>query len=178
MTLPFSNNATSVPFVAQKESEKDAANQILIRNSDFFPDLKLLDLQMRYRVDGSHHPDRQVQALRQAIVDVNAYLTGSHPKNMRNNWVAQQKELGYDNIDDVPGNDLAGMKEKLFLYQTAVFAKAKAILVARWPELFIGRKSRSSKDEPDYNTAEIYEKESKQAIYQIIGKKRLSISLI
>ena len=182
MPLPFLNNDDTtngaVPFVAQKEISKDAENQIIIQNQAFFPDLKLLDFQMRYRVDGSHHEARQLQALKQAMLDINAYLTATHPSNRSNNWVERQQLAGYNQLADIPGNDLGEMKEKVFLYETAVFAKAKEILVDRWPEFFFGRKSRSSKEEPEHNTAEMYHNESKMAVYQIIGARRLSCALI
>lgn len=174
---PFLANKSGSPLMGQKS--QDHNTNVVIKNAVFFPDIQLLDFQTRFRVDGSQMEERQIQALTWALFEVNAVLTDDSIESKgKGSWVYQMLNKGYDELKQVSGNDLGDCSEKITLYLTAVYSKAKATLIATYPELFFGKKDKSAKADADINTVEFYENQMRNALNKLLGRTAFSACLI
>lgn len=172
---PFLSETPAAPFVAQKSQDEEA---VVLPNMEFFPDIVLLDFQLRYRVDASQYPQRQSQALQQAISKANKELLNDDSVDSGVNWVCQKVKKGFFELSDVPCNHYGDESEKVRLYFSCIYALAKSLLIKRYPKLYLGKKDRNDKQDPDVNAADDYLQEYRESLRELMDKSRCTIALI
>lgn len=200
---PFQAETPPVFFAQDAQNDTGA----LVGNMEsFFPALSLKAFQAKYRVDASQHEERQRQCMQQAMVNVNHELMDDDAMDCGENWLCGWVKQGYERLEDIPApmyhwpafgtakiddtstdsanpvttvaTESALMSEKVFLYQSAVFANCKALLIQRYPELFFGKKTRNEKQDPDNNTSPDYWDEYRNSMHQLMGTSLVTVELI
>lgn len=120
-------------FIAQKSLSDET---IKVNNFWFFPDVYLLDFQREFKTNKSISNEEQLNALKTAVIWVNDDLCNAAANNGRLSWLNEQIAAGVYQLDDVPARrDSMGVSERSFSYLNAVYSKAKALLLASFPDI-------------------------------------------
>lgn len=142
--------------------------QLTITNNTFFPDLKLADFRAQYRVDDTVTDERITQQLSTAMMGVNYEL-----------WFWQNKQVseGYNSLEDVPGENYGNITDKQHYYYTAVFAKAKALIIEKYRD-FDSTGHGNDKADNMGSLIDDYKTESREAIRRLLAISRSTVELI
>mgnify|MGYP002515146977 FL=1 len=97
-------------FVSPKQAGE--STQDVIKNTSFWPDVRVSEFRRDMRMDGSVTDPRLRLALLTAIAEVNADLYEFREK---------QRAQGYASLADVPADVIDGESQRLMLYRRAVF---------------------------------------------------------
>lgn len=108
-------------FVSPEQAGE--STQDVIKNTSFWPDVRVSEFRRDMRMDGSVTDPRLRLALLTAIAEVNADLYEFREK---------RRAQGYASLADVPADVIDGESQRLMLYRRAVFCWAKANLVERY----------------------------------------------
>ncbi|WP_405423560.1 head completion/stabilization protein [Pantoea stewartii] len=105
--------------------EQSPVAPVIIPNNSFWPDLDLAKFRSAMRVDGTVTQERLKQVVLTAMSEVNAEL---YP------WRERQEMAGYNGLDDVPAEQLAGKSVRLHHYENAVWCWTRAVLNERYSD--------------------------------------------
>ena len=167
-----------IPKISGFITEKtQASGTTLINNIHFFPDIYLLDFQQRYKLDNGTAEERQINALQTAMMEVNEELMNPNARDCGIDWVNEQLNLGYCHLDAVPALKYGACSAKLHHYRTAIYARAKAELLERSPDVDTTRSGHDRADKLE-ETADKYLAEGRVALRQLMDKPRMTVDLI
>lgn len=164
------NQPITIPKVAKLD---DAAKQLntpgeAIRNNDFFPTVRLLDVRNTMRIDGTITNERLKHAIIDAIATVNLDL-----KDFRKKHQASGKQ----SLDACDDEEINGTSLLEYQYKRAVYSLAAANLYERYRS-FDSTKDGSDKAEELLNTAGDLRRDYHFAVRDILGTQRLITELI
>lgn len=169
--------ALTPPFPTLAQKGQDNTGQVTLPNMEFFPAISLRDFQERYRVNNGQAETRQIQTLQQAMQRINRELLDDAATEDGVSWVCQQVRNGFYTLETVPANQYGGCSEKVMQYRTAIYAHAKARLTERYRDTQTTRTGHDRADDMDL-TVDDYDQESREALRQLMGKRRCTIDLI
>ena len=167
-------------FIAKKSLDEDG---IIIPNFPFFPDIVLREFQSTFNTNKSIPAIEQVQAITESIAWVNDDLLNPASNNGSVSWVNEQQSAGVSCLDDVPSRlDSLKVSEKKTAYLTAIYAKAKSILISRFPDTDSSKQGTAAAA-VDFQTglekqSAAYEVTAREAIRQIMNISHFTIELI
>lgn len=166
-------------FTADKSMDDGST---IIKNLEFFPNIKLLDFQQCYRLNAGTEEERQVHNLRIAMQSVNNELLNPNSTDADINWVQQQQEAGFNHLANIPSQLYGENRQKVEQYLTAIYAHAKGLLLERHRDIDSARVTSKGREHEDNDTLEKtsdeYFQESREAIRALMGKSRCTIELI
>ena len=117
-------------FMAHPPSHQPATTTVppapvagIIENDGWFPDIALADMRDAMRLDGTVTDARLVQAVVDAILQVNRELA---------DWQSQHAQAGIAALVDVPATRINRESRLLAQYRRAVYSTAKADLIERY----------------------------------------------
>lgn len=129
-------------FIAQKTHDETG---VVVPNFPFFPDIVLKEFQQEFNANNSIPEAEQVQAIQESMQWVNDDLLNPASNDGRISWVNKQQAAGLSCIDEVYSRlDNAGVSEKKTAYLTAIYSKAKSILVARFPDVDLSKQGTNA----------------------------------
>lgn len=141
---------------------------ITITNAAFFPDLKLQEFRDSMRLDGTVTDERAQHALEAAMFDTNRSLA---------EYMKAQKELGFDNLENVPDADWQPSGTNVRLYLRAVWCLAKANLIERYRDYDATGNGHDQADAMDI-TGDDLRRDAAWALSDIRGANRTTVELI
>lgn len=141
----------------------------------FWPPVGTGEFRDRYRVDPGHSDDRCLAALQGAVFWTNALLRA---------WKSEQITAGFHRLSDLPadGDAYSGVGDYaptplVQEYQTAVYARAKAHLIAATRDIDTTGDGHRRADALEKTGSEYY-REAHLAVRKITGQTALTVDLI
>ncbi|WP_165831143.1 head completion/stabilization protein [Sphingomonas pokkalii] len=142
-----------------------AAGAAPIVNDGWFPDIDPADLRKARRIPTDMPAERLRDAVREAILWTNDQLES---------WRADQTAARFA---DVPSPPLDGSTRNLVLYQLAVGAWTKALLVERQRDVDLTGAGQRKVDELDASIGEL-RRDALHAVRRILGQPRTNVELL
>ncbi len=140
-----------------------------IANDGFFPALNLGDFQKVYRIPTEYTQELVEQKLRLAISDCNKLLAV-----VKLQWIG----AGYASLADVPGEEIGGVKQSIDQYKSAVFMRAKGLLLMEFPTINRREQAENEAKESEDNF-QYYLAQSGRAIRRFLGvPENISVELL
>ena len=136
-----------------------------IVNDGFYPDLSTAALRTRTGLGDIFGAERVAATLRAAMIEVNASIAA---------WKAEQTAA---TLADVPAADYGGVSEKVTLYEMAVYARARAVLLETSRD-YDSTKSGHDKADALEETAADWFRQSAEALARLTGRPRMVVELI
>ncbi|MHA6717889.1 head completion/stabilization protein [Sphingomonas sp. RS6] len=136
-----------------------------IVNDGWFPDVNVADLRKARRIPADLPVERLRDAVREAMIWANDQLE---------EWRAGQAAASFA---DVPSRPLDGATRNLVLYQLAIGAWAKALLVERLRDVDLTGAGQRKVDDLDASIGEL-RRDALHAVRRILGRTRTSIELL
>lgn len=152
---------------AATSNPNDTSDQTLT-NLSFYPDIVVAEFRAVIRAQDTITDGRVIQALQAAMIDVNDELEA---------WRYNKELEGFTNINQIPASMYGAVNELVFLYTTAVYSRAKALLM----EVYTDADNTPDGDdraESFENTVDVYLREAREAVRKILGVPRLTVELI
>ena len=149
-------------FIATN-SPATAAEQVI--NNGFFPDVDPALFRTVMRVDQTVTPARAVRALQDAMIAVNKEL---------HTW---QLDAKVPSLSDIPSESYGDKSRLEHLYRTALFARAKALLVESYRD-YDSTKSGHDRADAMETRVDDYLRQSREAIRNLLGVPRMTVELI
>jgi Phage head completion protein (GPL) len=153
---------TCTPSLVPPPAAPDGAP---IANDGWFPDVNIGDLRKARRIPADLPAERLRDAVREAMIWANDQL---------DHWRAAQ---GAASFADVPSPPLDGATRNLVLYQLAVGAFAKALLVERQRDVDLTGAGQRKVDDLDASVGEL-RRDALHAVRRILGRTRTSVELL
>ena len=152
---------------AASGNPNDTSDQTLL-NLAFYPDIVVADFRGVIRAQDSVTDERVIWALQNAMIEVNDELEA---------WRYTKELDGFLNITEIPANIYGVISELVLLYNTAVYSKAKALLLEYYTD------ADNTPDGDDRavafeHTVDVYLREAKEALRKILGVPRITVELI
>ena len=149
-----------------------AAQEPVVQNDGWFPNIDPADLRATARLDGTVTPARLRHALIAAMASVNAEL---------GIWQSGQAFIGHATLADVPAPAIGGESVKVQHYRRAVYAAVQADLAEAYREIDVtpqsaGKAARVT-DKIDLKVDE-HRRNLRWAISDILGLRRTTVDLI
>ncbi|MGK5051421.1 head completion/stabilization protein [Janthinobacterium sp. RB2P8] len=143
----------------------------VIENDGWFPDILLTDMRDAMRLDGTVTDARLVQAVVDAILQVNRELT---------DWQGKQAAAGIAALVDVPAARINRESRLLAQYRRAVYSTAKADLIERYRDYDSTATSVSDKKSMEWldDAPGAQRRNAQWAIADIVGRTHLTVELI
>lgn len=143
----------------------------IIENDGWFPDIALADMRDAMRLDGTVTDARLVQAVVDAILQVNRELGA---------WQALQADAGIAALADVPATRINRESRLLAQYRRAVYSTAKADLIERYRDYDTTATSLSDKKSMEWldEAPGAQRRNAQWAIADIVGRTHLTVELI
>ncbi|ENM1230365.1 head completion/stabilization protein [Salmonella enterica] len=113
----------NVPDNLPAPVKASAADDGIITNFAFWPDIQVNQYRETMRQEGEETPARLREALMQAIGYANGQLA---------RWENQQREKGFAQLADVPAEKIGGESVRVLCYRRAVFFAARALLTEQF----------------------------------------------
>jgi Phage head completion protein (GPL) len=136
-----------------------------IGNDGWFPDVDVADLRKARRIPAELPAERLRDAVREAVIWANDQLE---------EWRVEQTDASFA---DVPSPALDGSTRNLVLYQLAVGAWTKALLVERQRDVDLTAAGQRKVDELDASIGEL-RRDALHAVRRILGRTRTSVELL
>jgi hypothetical protein len=136
-----------------------------IGNDGWFPDVDVADLRKARRIPAELPAERLRDAVREAVIWANDQLE---------EWRAAQAAASFA---DVPSPPLDGATRNLVLYQLAVGAWTKALLVERQRDVDLTGAGQRKVDELDASIGEL-RRDALHAVRRILGRTRTTVELL
>ncbi|MBD3610556.1 MAG: head completion/stabilization protein [Gammaproteobacteria bacterium] len=144
-----------------------------IDNLDFYPAIDVAKFRDATRLQDTVTDGRVVEALRTSVMDINRELAS---------WRTTQEEQGYTTLAEVPADDYGPdaqnpLSEYSHFYLVAVYSSAKALLIEFYNDIdtseeglrrFVGFEA----------TKDVYLREAREAIRNILGTNHATVELI
>ncbi|WP_066725188.1 head completion/stabilization protein [Sphingomonas pituitosa] len=150
------------PILTPPPAAPDAAP---IFNDGWFPDIDPAELRKARRIPGDLPADRLRAAVREAIIWTNDQLE---------DWRAEQSAPSFA---EVPAPTLDGLSRNVVLYQLAVGASAKALLIERQRDVDLTGAGQRKVDELDDSIGEL-RRDALHAVRRILGQTRTNVELL
>ena len=161
-------------------------HQGIINNDGFFPDLHVIDLQKRYRLDDEISQESLLEELLKTVILVN---------NQLETWACKQVKQGYSTLLDIPSmeysvtipsisnNDTTPTETTTktalqVLYEQAIFARVKADISRDYADHDLTAKGRTRLAQDKTLLSDDYYRESTWAIRKIQGKRTTKVALL
>ncbi|MFZ4876831.1 head completion/stabilization protein [Janthinobacterium sp. Mn2066] len=143
----------------------------VIENDGWFPDIALADMRDAMRLDGTVTDARLVQAVVDAILQVNRELA---------NWQSQHAQAGIAALVDVPATRINRESRLVAQYRRAVYSTAKADLIERYRDYDSTATSLSDKKTMEWldEAPGAQRRNAQWAIADMIGRTHLTVELI
>ena len=143
----------------------------IVENDGWFPDIALTDMRDAMRLDGTVTDARLVQAVVDAILQVNRELGA---------WQALQADAGIAALADVPAARINRESRLLAQYRRAVYSTAKADLIERYRDYDTTATSLSDKKSMEWldEAPGAQRRNAQWAIADIVGRTHLTVELI
>jgi len=140
-----------------------------IVNDGWFPNVDPVDLRKARRIPADLPAERLRDAVREAMIWANDQLEG---------WRAEAGGgLGHGSFADVPSPPLDGATRNLVLYQLAVGAWTKALLVERQRDVDLTGAGQRRVEELDASVGEL-RRDALHAVRRILGQTRTNVELL
>lgn len=146
-------------------SENPAAPVETIGNDGFYPDLKPAEFHSQTGQGKVFEPARIASALLSAMIEVNKSLAP---------WRARQTAA---TLAEVEATTYDGVSEKVILYRTAVFARARAQLLGNTRD-YDSTKDGHDRAEKLEATSDDYLRQSAEAVARLSDRPRTIVELI
>lgn len=148
--------------------EKATGTPEIIPNNSFWPDIDLATFRSVMRVDGTVTPQRLKQVVLTAMAEVNAEL---YP------WREQQELHGFNELADVPAEQLAGRSVRLHHYENAVWCWARAVLNERYQDFDATAAAAKRGEELEDATGDLW-RDARWAISRVQNAPHCTVELI
>ncbi|MCY7297459.1 head completion/stabilization protein [Alteromonas sp. a30] len=141
-----------------------------VSNNGFFPDIDMAQFREVMRVEQPISNLRTKQAILDAIISVNNELKA---------WPAFQNynALNYSSLKEVPCEQYGEVSQYEHHYQSAVFNKAKALLLENYRD-FDSTKSGHERADQMEERVDDYLRRSRESIRALLGTAKITIELI
>lgn len=160
------NGFACTPVLTPPPAAPDGA---AIVNDGWFPDIDPADLRKARRIPTELAAERLRDAVREAMIWANDQLEG---------WRAEAGGgLGHARFADVPSPPLDGSTRNLVLYQLAVGAWAKALLVERQRDVDLTAAGQRKVEDLEPSIGEL-RRDALHAVRRILGQTRTNIELL
>ncbi|WP_010545991.1 head completion/stabilization protein [Sphingomonas elodea] len=136
-----------------------------IVNDGWFPNVDPVDLRKARRIPGDMPAERLRDAVREAMIWANDQLEG---------WRAMQTAASFA---EVPSPPLDGATRNIVLYQLAVGAWTKALLVERQRDVDLTGAGQRKVEELDASVGEL-RRDALHAVRGILGQTRTNVELL
>ncbi|OEZ46280.1 phage head completion protein (GPL) [Janthinobacterium sp. MP5059B] len=176
--LPFTSTADTMSFIAlpPRAPAAEGAPPALpapgiVENDGWFPDITLADMRDAMRLDGTVTDARLVQAVVDAILQVNRELA---------DWQGQHAAAGIAALVDVPAARINRESRLLAQYRRAVYSTAKADLIERYRDYDSTATSVSDKKSMEWldEAPGAQRRNAQWAIADMVGRTHLTVELI
>ncbi|WP_299379614.1 head completion/stabilization protein [uncultured Kiloniella sp.] len=137
-----------------------------VSNTGFYPDLSLDEFKKSMSVGNDNDVTRLTAIVTEAMIEINRSLMS---------W--RDGLLQYASLDLVPAIMYGETSEKVFLYKTAVFNRARALLVETRKDYDSTKSGRDKADQIEL-PADDYYRASTEALNRLIDRPRSTIELI
>lgn len=144
------------------------ADQAVITNGDFWPEIDPDDALKDKRIDGTVGPDRLRAALVEAICTVNRDLSA---------WRLEQIALGYLTLAAVPTDEIDGESQHAHRYRRAVYCLAAADLTEQYRSFDATDAGHQYADKLETPISDL-RRAAQWAVRDILGVGRSTIELI
>ena len=143
----------------------------VIENDGWFPDIALADMRDAMRLDGTVTDARLVQAVVDAILQVNRELA---------DWQGKHAAAGVPALVDVPATRINRESRLLAQYRRAVYSTAKADLIERYRDYDTTASSASDKKSMEWldEAPGAQRRNAQWAIADMVGRTHLTVELI
>lgn len=141
----------------------------MVANNGFYPDLGTAEFVNDYAIatEYGNSSNMLTTSITLAIIDINRELA----KFKSTNWAL------FSQLQDVPGDDVAGVSQLITLYKRAVFCRAKAgMLISRLGETH--RDQRAAQQVQASDNQEYWLAQSDDVIRQMIGASVSGVELL
>ena len=152
---------------APTNNPNDTSDQT-VGNIDFFPAIAVADFRRDTRVQDTVTDYRVMLAIRSAMIKTNKELA---------TWQATQVTAGHATLAAVPADKYDDISRLVHLYTNAIYAKAKAIIIAKYRDTDSTRAGDDRADEIE-NTEDDYHGEHREAVRAILGVSRATVELL
>lgn len=143
----------------------------IVENDGWFPDILLTEMRDAMRLDGTVTDARLVQAVVDAILQVNRELA---------DWQGKQAAAGNATLVDVPATRINRESRLLAQYRRAVYSTAKADLIERYRDYDSTATSVSDKKSMEWldEAPGAQRRNAQWAIADMVGRTHLTVELI
>ena len=143
----------------------------IVENDGWFPDILLTEMRDAMRLDGTVTDARLVQAVVDAILQVNRELA---------TWQGQHAAAGIAALADVPASTINRESRLLAQYRRAVYSTAKADLIERYRDYDTTASSASDKKSMEWldEAPGAQRRNAQWAIADMVGRTHLTVELI
>lgn len=162
------NSFVAPPPLNPAEIPPAADADVVLEGDAFWPDIDLADLRQVTRLD----PSIEISRLRDAAID--AVLATRRELKA---WKVLQIEAGYDELEEVPGEEIEETAEAVYLYTRAIYASTAASLLERIRELGMTNAGQERADELQAAAGE-HRRAQRCAIRDLIGATRITAELL
>jgi hypothetical protein len=161
----------NAPAPSTAGQDTHGANNNIIENDDWFPDIALPEMRDAMRLDGTVTNARLSQAVIEAMLQVNRELKA---------WQSEQITAGFKKLADVPASRINRESRLLAQYRRAVYSVAKADLIERYRDYDSTASSLGDKKSMEWlNDAPADQRRNAHwAIADIVGRAHLTVELI
>lgn len=136
-----------------------------IANDGWYPDLSLAAFLSQTEAGDIFTPERLAAVVQSAMIEVNASIAA---------WRAGQSAAS---LDAIPATAYGGISEKVILYTSAVFSRARAQLLRTVRDYDSTRDGHDRAAQLE-EVAGDYLRQSAEALARLIGRPRLGVDLI
>ncbi|NHQ90291.1 head completion/stabilization protein [Janthinobacterium lividum] len=143
----------------------------IVENDGWFPDVVLAEIRDAMRLDGTVTDARLVQAVVDAILQVNRELAA---------WQSVHAGAGIAALADVPASKINRESRLLAQYRRAVYSTAKADLIERYRDYDTTASSASDKKSMEWldEAPGAQRRNAQWAIADMVGRTHLTVELI
>lgn len=151
-------------FVPSENS--DPATSEVVINDGFYPDLLLDEFQSRMDVGDDVQAARMINVVTEAMYEINASLS---------EWRLTLVE--YTTLEDVPSDVYGTVIQKIWLYEAAIFNRARALLLETRRDYDTTKAGRDKADMVEL-PSDTYFRASHEALTRLMDRPRSTIELI
>ncbi|SOD27674.1 Phage head completion protein (GPL) [Variovorax sp. YR752] len=145
-----------------------AAEEAVLANDGWFPDIDLAKLRATARLDGTVTPDRLRHSAIQAVLSINAELA---------QYKIAQLVLGRAKLEDVPAPEIDGKSAQLARYLRAVYSSVQADLVERYRDYDTTGAGDKAADKLELRADDL-RRDVRWAISDFLSIRRTTVELI
>lgn len=159
------------PRTAPAADTPPAPTPAIVENDGWFPDIALAEMRDTMRLDGTVTDARLVQAVVDAVLQVNRELA---------DWQGAHAAAGVATLAAVPATRINRESRLLAQYRRAVYSTAKADLIERYRDYDTTSSSLTDKKSMEWldEAPGVQRRNAQWAIADIVGRTHLTVELI